>query len=52
MPAGSPHAILPSPHFSMRQTANNEIWGFANTAFILGASEAVRATAERRRRRP
>jgi len=44
MPTGFPHAILPNPYFTMHQTANNEVWGFANAAFTLGASEVVRAT--------
>ena len=45
MPTGFPHAILPNRYFTMHQTANNEVWGFANAAFILGASGVVRAAA-------
>jgi len=43
MPTGFPHAILPSPFRTYHQTANNEVFGFANSAFILAASEVCRA---------
>jgi len=43
MPSGFPHAILPNSYFTMHQTANNEVWGFSNTAFILGATEVAEA---------